>query len=1569
MVFILTRSLFFSLIFAIFAISARAERTKVLIIEGASNHDWQHRKEILRAILSRDGTLDVDVSVTPGAASDPGWATWSPDFSAYDVVISGYSNSAGGEPRWPTSVETSFANFVSSGGGFVAFHEACSSFDGWSQYADMLGLRWNLANVGQTVVVNADESLQFHPPGQPGPGAYTSHGDRSNVLVRSLGNHPIHAGLPTSWMAADLEVWRYPRGPANNLTILSYAKDPETQIQFPIEWTTTYGSGRVFASTYGHIWSDQLQPEGLRCAAFQEILVRAVKWCAGINPPATLPSDFPSPTAISLRAHAEGLSGFGGPKAVAPFSNGALPTLSIVPTGVDVAEAFPALDWESPIEAKPFPGQAGQLMVVEMDGRIFKLADNDTTTTRTEVLNITDRVWYLNWDQGAPTHKHGGILSTAFHPKFGTGQGKDFLYVYYLHHPVDDSPDAQVDENHPFYNRLARFTWNGSAFVPSSEQILLHLHDTAKGHEGGGMAFGSDGFLYLAFGDGGDESSSATEHTQKLDVRARSGAWRMDVDMLGGTVSRPIRRQPAGPGSYSQNYYVPRDNPWAEAQNGPTASVLEEFYAIGLREPHRMSFDPASGFWIGDVGANAWEEVDVMDAPGLNFQWNYKEGSANGFSAMPNPLIGLDRPPVHDYSHTIGNCVIGGFVYRGTALPNLHGKYLFGDNGTQVLYALEFDPVTKAKISVQQFGTGRPAAIWNGISSFGIDTHEEPLLLQLGAGVNGAAQISRIKPAGPPNGGTWIYPPLLSQTGVFTNLPALTPAPSMIPYDVNMPLWSAGMHKKRWVMIPNDGVANSAAEQITYSESAAWQLPVGTVFVKHFARPDNDAPLETRIMVHGTDGWGGVTYKWRPDGTEADLMDEGGEEMLTIGTKTFSYTYPSRNQCNLCHTPVAGPVLGFRTRQLNRDFDYPGGEIANQIESLSVAGFLAQSITTAQLASVTTSAAIEDPGVSDERWVRSYFDSNCSHCHQPGGGSRAFFDARFTTPLANQSILCGPVIDGLGAPAPAVVKPGSPENSVLFLRMNTIDVCCSMPPLAKGIVDNEAVARVADWILGMDADSCTKVGGFYAAGEIGIPGPTPSWAHGPDTWHSNLVINEDATYTNTTGAKISITLDRFHFNAGRLGDPVTPFVVRVNGDNDFTVRAIGTPRISYAIGGNSLPFSDATTTLEVAPGETLAIGFMDANPDGSGGSLAGIIDWEEGGAEIWYSGGDSDAHSGQISLGASPVAGNETYTTLRRNYQFSISYIVSEYQIGNGPSITSGAYPDGANSNFVINESDTFTNLTSEPMTVAIDRFRFHAGRVGDPLTPFLVRVNGDNAFTVLAIGTTRTTYNLGENNLPFASTPMRVTIAPGERIATGFVDAYPDGTGGTRNGVISFTDGGDEIYYSYDTTDVASSITPGQSPVPKGYLLLDLRRNYFFSISLGFGGKEDEDGDGLPDRWELAFSSTLTTLLGNADSDKDGMTDAAEFDAGTNPTDRSSVLVTLAVSPDPSGNSVSTSIQSIPGRTYRVEASTDLRNWSNAGTWKASSWPAGSTTITIPRNLLPPGFGKKLFIRVSPGS
>ena len=1557
---------------------------KLLVIEGTSNHDWQRRISVFQSILSRDGSFEMDVSIVPQDTNSPEWAAWSPDFSAYDVVLSGYRDGPGGTP-WPASVQTAFAAYVQNGGGFYAFHEANQAFTNWPEWQQIVGLTWHDANTGTAFTVNPDDTLTSHPPGS---GLATGHGNRADSLVKRHGlptEHPIHAGLPDSWMAADLEVVRFPRGidpnVASNVNILSSTIDPdppagETALAHPVEWTVSYGSGRIYASTYGHIFSDQTEPAGMRCAAFQDLFVRALKWCAGRNPGTQVSPDFPTTTAISLRPYSEGFAGFGGAKPVAPFANGILPTLSIVPTGVDTVAAFPKLAFESPIAALPWPGSPTDIMIAEMDGRILRLPDDDATTTVSTALDIRDRVWYMNWDPGVPSHKHGGILGSVFHPQFGQGAGKDFIYIYYLHHPTDH-PDALVDANNPYYDRLSRFTWNPAttSFDPVSELIMIQQFDTARGHDGGGLTFGGDGFLYLSLGDEGTESADATPHTQKIDDRARSGVWRIDVDMTGGAVSHPIITQPAEPPlqagetavddinhTYTQGYFIPNDNPWVG-----TPGALEEFYAIGLREPHRMTYDTVEDrFWIGDVGAGLWEEVNVMDRPGLNFQWNYKEGNENGLRSAPSPLLGTEQGPAYAYNHGIGNCIIGGYVYRGTAIPELSGKYIFGDNGSQLYYALETDPETNTTVSVTQIGQGRAGALWDGISSFGIDSQGEVLVLQMGAGASSGGQISRIKRAGTITGETWEYPPLLSQTGIFTDLATLAPAQGLIPYDVNMPLWSSGVSKKRWVMIPNDGVPNTPDERITYSENHAWQFPLGTVFVKHFERPNNGAPLETRLLVHGTDGWGGVTYKWRPGENEADLAEDGLSESLTINGKTFDYLYPSRNQCMQCHQAGTGPVLGFRTRQLNRDITYPNGHTANQIESFSAAGFIPEVIKANDLTGVTTSADVNDPDVTDEHFVRSYLDSNCSHCHQPDGNSRAFFDARLITPLNNQSLICGPLIDGLGLPAPANIKPGSLGNSVLFHRIGSHDSSIIMPPIARGPVDEEAVSRVANWILSLDADSCTKSQSFYGGGNLGITA-APGGPTGNDPWIENVVIQKNSTFTNAEGHPVTVLLDRFTFHAKAAGDPVTPFIVRVNAPDDFSVIAIGSTRSVYAAGENSLPFSDTPTAITLLPGETIANGFIDAQADGSGGSGAEVINWTDGGLPVWHGGGPLESDAGAVVTGQAPYPGSKLIASQPRDYHFAISYIISGIDLGNRLDQAGYQQVDGANSNFVINTSESFTNQTTETLTVSVDRFRFHAYRVTDPLTPFIVRINAPGDFTVLAIGNTQTDYMVGINDLPFSGASASISIAPGETVAPGFVDNPPDGTPGTGNGAITFIGGGDAIYYYYDVADSGAILELGQSPaIPFPYSPgADFQRDYLFSISLGFGGKEDEDGDGLKDSWELAFASGLNQLSANSDSDGDGMRDSEEYQAGTNPTDRTDVMRTVDFKPGATG--ASAKIQTVPGRSYRVRVSSDLGTWTDAGVFKAANWPASETSVHLPTATLPPGAKQQLFIKIAP--
>ncbi|MBK8501661.1 MAG: PQQ-dependent sugar dehydrogenase [Saprospiraceae bacterium] len=154
---------------------------------------------------------------------------------------------------------------------------------------------------------------------------------------------------------------------------------------------------------------------------------------------------------------------------------------------------------------------------------------------------------------------------------------------------------------------------------------------------------------------------------------------RIDVDRVASR-SHPILRQPKDRphglpgGSYSQGYFIPNDNPWVNAN----ASVLEEFFALGFRSPHRASYDPPTGkIWVSDVGEGTWEEINVVNK-GDNLQWAFKEGGDTGPSANPSPLIGNSRGPVYAYDHSIGNSIIGGFVYRGSKFNGaLAGKYIW----------------------------------------------------------------------------------------------------------------------------------------------------------------------------------------------------------------------------------------------------------------------------------------------------------------------------------------------------------------------------------------------------------------------------------------------------------------------------------------------------------------------------------------------------------------------------------------------------------------------------------------------------------------------------------------------------------------------------------------------------------------------------------------------------------------------------------------------------------------------------------------------------------------------------
>jgi uncharacterized repeat protein (TIGR03806 family) len=301
-------------------------------------------------------------------------------------------------------------------------------------------------------------------------------------------------------------------------------------------------------------------------------------------------------------------------------------------------------------------------------------------------------------------------------------------------------------------------------------------------------------------------------------------------------------------------------------------------------------------------------------------------------------------------------------------------------------------------------------------------------------------------------------PSRLSETGIFRSLADLTPNPGIVPYEVNAPLWSDGAAKRRWVMLPGDA-------RIDFAPTGEWKFPPGTVFIKHFELAGGRKRLETRLLVVDRSGGYGVTYRWRPDGRDADLLADGLTEEIADGGRQRVWSYPSRNDCLLCHTTPAGFALGVKTRQLNADFRYPQSGVAdNQLRTWNHVGMFNQHLREQDIPNLDRLAALSQTEAPLEQRVRSYLDANCAQCHRPGG-ARAALDARFDTPLDKQNLLHGPLIGAdLGVPGAKMIVPGDPAKSMLYLRMARRRDVFNMPPLATHEVDMAALVVVKEWI-------------------------------------------------------------------------------------------------------------------------------------------------------------------------------------------------------------------------------------------------------------------------------------------------------------------------------------------------------------------------------------------------------------------------------------------------------------------------------------------------------------------------
>ncbi len=210
----------------------------------------------------------------------------------------------------------------------------------------------------------------------------------------------------------------------------------------------------------------------------------------------------------------------------------------------------------------------------------------------------------------------------------------------------------------------------------------------------------------------------------------------------------------------------------------------------------------------------------------------------------------------------------------------------------------------------------------------------------------------------------------------------------------------------------------------------------------------------------------GATYKWRPDNSDAELLSTNLVETIVIktatGTRTQTWYYPSRQDCLTCHAVNAGLVLGVKTRQMNRDFVFPGGVTDNQLRAWNHLGLFAPELEEGAVAGYPRLARADDATKSLEDRARSYLDANCGHCHRPGG-TVAYFDARYDTPLARQNLIDGQILIDQGVDRARAIAPNDIWRSILLMRVNTVEAV-KMPPLAHEVLDAQAVGLLRQWI-------------------------------------------------------------------------------------------------------------------------------------------------------------------------------------------------------------------------------------------------------------------------------------------------------------------------------------------------------------------------------------------------------------------------------------------------------------------------------------------------------------------------
>jgi uncharacterized repeat protein (TIGR03806 family) len=651
---------------------------------------------------------------------------------------------------------------------------------------------------------------------------------------------------------------------------------------------------------------------------------------------------------------------------------------------IDFERVFASVQLTDPVGMFQAPGDDTHWYVIEQAGRVKRFDATVAEPTADIVLDITGPV---------ASGGERGLLGMAFHPDFANN---GLAYVSYTSNgPVSHIASVQTSDN-------------GATWDVGSLDNLISVDQPYGNHNGGHIAFGPDGMLYWTLGDGGS-AGDPQNYAQNLSSLLGK-ILRIDVD------------NPAN----GQGYGVPDDNPFVD-----TPGAAPEIYAFGLRNVWRFSFDSVTGeMWAGDVGQNAIEEVNLIEAGG-NYGWRLKEGR-ECYATSPCEGGGLIDPVVQ-YQQNPGLSVMGGVVYRGSAIPALVGTYLFSDYYHGRIIGVTYDAATGEPRRDRLVDTNR------AIVHFAEANDGEVYFIDHQAG-----RLFQIVPVD--GGQTPDFPMRLSETGCVDENDPRVVRSGVIPYELNHPFWSDGAEKRRWLALP-DGTA------MTLGNDGDLEFPVGTVLIKEFAV--NDIVVETRLFMRHTDEWAGYSYAWREDGSDADLVASA-----TVDAGDTTWQIPSRATCMQCHTEAAGRSLGVEVGQLiDLSVAYPEtNRIAPQLDTLVHIGLIE-----GMPPELPAFPAVDDTTADLDARARAYLHVNCSQCHRPGGSGRGELDLRYATPLSETNLCDAPEHGTLGNPGAMIVTPGDPAASMLSVRMRDPGAY-RMPPIATHVVDEVGATVLDDWI-------------------------------------------------------------------------------------------------------------------------------------------------------------------------------------------------------------------------------------------------------------------------------------------------------------------------------------------------------------------------------------------------------------------------------------------------------------------------------------------------------------------------